>query len=290
MEHSSIQVGNTNEQNDSIGLELEDLTLSDGESGSSGANSGQFPGFGLVPLFEGDNIYDLIKRRFLSGLGSLGNETTVAMVHKNTYCSIMGQARMQSFLTFTKATENKCCGDPNVKCAWFGATVDEICNTMKNGFDRQINDNSGLYGCGIYLSADDSLLQTVKNSRVDKDGLGHLLLCRVILGTTEVVLPGSEQCHPSSEEFDSGIDNLSSPKTYIVQSNRMNTHILPEFVVSFKAPSSLKGFFMKGEPAGIPTSPCRMSFPGKQNFKARTYTASETNCRGRVVDCSNQIL
>lgn len=86
-----------------------------------------------------------------------------------------------------------------------------------------------------------SVIGSVKNLRVDEDGLRRLLLCRVILGATEVVAPGSEQCHPSSEEFDSGIDNLSSPKKYIVWSNRMNTHILPEYVVSFKAPCCLKG-------------------------------------------------
>lgn len=52
---------------------------------------------------------------------------------------------------------------------------------------------------------------------------------------------GSEQCHPSSEEFDSGVDNLSAPRKYIVWSTHMNTHILPEFVVSFRAPPCLAG-------------------------------------------------
>ncbi|KAF2315916.1 hypothetical protein GH714_040711 [Hevea brasiliensis] len=40
----------------------------------------------------------------------------------------------------------------------------------------------------------------------------------------------------------------------------MNTHILPEFVVSFKAPYSLKGFFRVPESGGTPTSPW-MPFP-----------------------------
>lgn len=79
------------------------------------------------------------------------------------------------------------------------------------------------------------------NSVVDKDGLRHLLLSRVILGKAELVHIGSEQCHPSSEEFDSAVDNLSAPRKYIVWSTHMNTHILPEFVVSFTAPSCLAG-------------------------------------------------
>ncbi|CAI9786832.1 unnamed protein product [Fraxinus pennsylvanica] len=74
----------------------------------------------------------------------------------------------------------------------------------------------------------------------DDDGLRHMLLCRVILGRMEVVRPGSEQYNPSSEEFDSGIDNLVSPRKYIGWSTRMNTHILPEFVVSFRIPSNLR--------------------------------------------------
>lgn len=75
---------------------------------------------------------------------------------------------------------------------------------------------------------------------MDRDGLRHLLLCRVILGKPELVHPGSEQFHPISEDFDSGVDSLSSPKKYIVWSTHMNTHVLPEYVVSFRAPCCLR--------------------------------------------------
>lgn len=83
----------------------------------------------------------------------------------------------------------------------------------------------------------------MKSSVVDKDGLRHLLLCRVILGKMEVVAADSEQCRSSSEEYDSGVDSFSSPKEYIVWSNRINTHVLPEYVLSFKLASN-KGFFL----------------------------------------------
>lgn len=85
------------------------------------------------------------------------------------------------------------------------------------------------------------LCSSVEGSNADEDGLRHLLLCRVILGRLEVVHPGSEQYHPSSEEFDSGVDNPFAPKKYIVWSTYMNTHILPEYVISFRAPTCLKG-------------------------------------------------
>ncbi|GKD57317.1 probable inactive poly [ADP-ribose] polymerase SRO5, partial [Tanacetum coccineum] len=58
----------------------------------------------------------------------------------------------------------------------------------------------------------------VESAIVDGDGVKHILLCRVLLGKTEVVNRFSTQCHPSSEEFDSGVDNAVSPKKYIIWS------------------------------------------------------------------------
>lgn len=72
---------------------------------------------------------------------------------------------------------------------------------------------------------------------MDRDGLQHILLCRLILGKPELVQPGSDQFHPSSDQFDSGVDNMIRPKKYIVWCSNMNTHILPEYIVSFKASS-----------------------------------------------------
>lgn len=81
----------------------------------------------------------------------------------------------------------------------------------------------------------------MKNAVADKNGVRYLMLCRIILGKAELVQPGSKQCHPSSDEFDSGVDDLSSPKKYVVWSTHLNTHILPEFIVSFRTTWSLKG-------------------------------------------------
>lgn len=83
----------------------------------------------------------------------------------------------------------------------------------------------------------------MKSCGVDKDGVRHVVLCRVILGRLELVPPGSDKCGSSSEDFDSGVDSLSAPKEYIVWSQRINTHVLPEFVISFKLHSS-KGWFI----------------------------------------------
>ncbi|XP_050224122.1 probable inactive poly [ADP-ribose] polymerase SRO5 isoform X2 [Mercurialis annua] len=216
---------------------------------------------GLVRLSNGDKVNDIVKQKFLSGLGSLGKQANVVAVYRNKYSGVFGEAKMQSFQIFAKAMERKNGGNANVKYAWFGASSKaEISSILSHGFGQQISSNNGLYGSGIYLSPDNCPLESVRNLRVDRSGLRHLLLCRVILGKSEEVRPGSDQCHPSYEEFDSGIDTLLSPKKYIIWSTHMNTHILPEFVISFKAPCCLKGFFKIRESPGLPTSPW-MPFP-----------------------------
>lgn len=68
-----------------------------------------------------------------------------------------------------------------------------------------------------------------------------MILCRVIMGNMEVVQPGSQQFNPSCEDFDSGVDDLNNPKHYLVWDTKKNTHIYPQYVVSFKASSDAEG-------------------------------------------------
>lgn len=75
----------------------------------------------------------------------------------------------------------------------------------------------------------------------DDNGERHVILCRVILGNTEKIEVGSQQCYPSSVAFDTGVDDVSHPKWYVVWSTNMNTHILPECVVSYKCSGHIQG-------------------------------------------------
>lgn len=69
-----------------------------------------------------------------------------------------------------------------------------------------------------------------------------MLLCRVILGNTEIIEASSKQFQPTCQDFDSGVDNYLAPKTYIIWPSYMNSHILPNFLVSFSCtPSYLLG-------------------------------------------------
>ncbi|XWS50957.1 hypothetical protein CRYUN_Cryun12cG0135700 [Craigia yunnanensis] len=241
----------------------QESVLSDCESRVSSPSFDQSSLFisGLIRLFPGDKAHDVIKTRFLSNLGPLAAHTKDLTIQKNGFLGVTWQARLQSFEIFIKAVEKKCGGDANVKYAWCPATRYEICKIVEHGFGHcGFPENSGLHGCGVYLSPDGSPMESVKNAMVDKNGMRYLMLCRVILGKAEAVQPGSMQCHPSSDEFDSGVDDLSSPKKYIVWSTHMNTHILPEFILSFRAPSSLKGFLGMQDRLKMPTSPW-ISFP-----------------------------
>lgn len=76
---------------------------------------------------------------------------------------------------------------------------------------------------------------------VDENGMQHILLCRVIMGNMEVIHPESKQFHPSNENYDSGVDDLQNPKHYVIWDTDMNTRIYPEYVVSFKVSSKVKG-------------------------------------------------
>lgn len=81
----------------------------------------------------------------------------------------------------------------------------------------------------------------IYSANIDDNGVQHLVFCRVILGNLELLHPGSRQFHPSSKDFDSGVDNLTKPTYYVVWRMNMNTHIYPESVVSFKAAPNPKG-------------------------------------------------
>jgi hypothetical protein len=78
----------------------------------------------------------------------------------------------------------------------------------------------------------------LESSRADENDMRHILLCKVIMGKMEVIPAGSKQRYPSSREFDSGVDNLEAPRRLVVWTTFMNSHILPDYIISFKAPSS----------------------------------------------------
>lgn len=92
------------------------------------------------------------------------------------------------------------------------------------------------------------------HSEADDNGEKHVVLCRVILGSVEKVDLGSDQSHPSSVDFDTGADDPNNPTHHVVWFSNVNTHVLPECVVSFKASNNVKG---------------KYSFPFRSDFYAK---------------------
>lgn len=233
--------------------------VSDCESSTTNEEGLGIFGDGFIKVDEDDKQHGLIKQRFVSSLNEQGlMHSRVEAIHKNACSSWTARARFMSFSIFSRAIEKKTEGHPNAKYAWYGASKEEIRNIFLHGFGNTLSD--GIYGRGIYLSPSDSVLESIQSAVADEDGLRHLVLCRVVLGRMELVHPNSGQSHPSSEEFDSGVDNLLSPRKYIVWSAYMNNQIFPEYVVSFRLPSNLNGSQRISAPPKMPSSPW-MPFP-----------------------------
>ncbi|KAI3733504.1 hypothetical protein L6452_12947 [Arctium lappa] len=232
---------------------------SDSKLSSNNLRFGMFSGddrLMVQRLEEGNSGYEVLKTSFVGGMRGFGRSIDVVGIHKKNYgWSVMDDARMEAFKVFAMAVASRNGGDANIKYGWYGGSRDEIREVLLYGF-RRFENRSSPYGRGVYISPANLPIESAKSSAADSDGLRHLLLCRVILGKPEKIPFGSQKDQPSSMEFDSGVDDLSSPKKYIIWEPYMNTHILPAFIVTFQA-DSLTG----GEYVRTPTSP-HMSING----------------------------
>ncbi|KVI05643.1 probable inactive poly [ADP-ribose] polymerase SRO2 [Cynara cardunculus var. scolymus] len=228
----------------SISIEDGEVLKADSDSDSELAVSSD-PRFGIFSsdrlmfqrLEEGNSDFEVLKRSFIGGMRDFGRNIDVVGIHKKNYgWRVMDDARMEAFKVFAMAVASRNCGDANIKYGWYGGSRDEIREILLYGF-RRFENRSSSYGRGVYLSPANLPMESAKSSVADSDGLRHVLLCRVILGNPEEISLGSQEGQPSSMEFNSGVDNLSSPKKYIIWEPYMNTHILPAFIVTFHADS-----------------------------------------------------
>lgn len=135
--------------------DVQDPEVSDSESSVVGSVHEE-KSSGLMKIDEGDKIHGIVTSKFLSGLGCFGSSTQITAIHKETCSSFTKQAKLQSFLIFSKAVEKKCGGNANVKYAWFGASKDEINNIFSHGFSYP--SNNGAYSQAICLTPDDNPL------------------------------------------------------------------------------------------------------------------------------------
>lgn len=187
---------------------------------------------------EESGEYQFIKKGFLKGMGFMVDATNIIAIHKNNVSSnLTKQARLDSFHIFSKAVSIKCGGNANVRCAWYGGSLDELIDIVSSGFtgcNIHVEDDDESHGVGISLSSANFSIDSAMSTVGDENGLRHVLLCKVILGRVENVPVDSKQSQPSCRQYDTGVDDILSPRKHIIWTAFMNSHIHPEYIVSFK--------------------------------------------------------
>ncbi|XP_062146232.1 inactive poly [ADP-ribose] polymerase RCD1-like isoform X2 [Alnus glutinosa] len=195
-------------------------------------------------VYKNEFDCDSVQKMFLTGMSAFGSADIVEIYP----CSSTSmQARFELFQKQVELTQN-CRGDANVRYAWLASSKEELPTVMTHGLGYcRPSTIKSMYGIGIHLTAANSPYTSASNCDIDEKGVQHMLFCRVIMGNMEVVYPGTRQYRPSGMDSDSGVDDLENPRFYIIWTMNMNTHIFPEFVVSFKISSEAEGHLIGSE-------------------------------------------
>ncbi|KAI3875129.1 hypothetical protein MKX03_023266 [Papaver bracteatum] len=239
---------------------------------------------------QGKVSLDSVQHMFLEGMGSSFCAQNILEIRRGS--SISALARLELFQKQIEITR-KYRGNANVRFAWLASSKEASSRILTHGLGMDgLVSMGGLaktkptYGFGVNLSADVSS----SYNDVDENGVQYMLLCRVIMGNMELVQPGSEQFHPSSENFDSGVDDLQDPKHYIIWNVNMNTHIFPEYVISFKAPSVEKGQVVstcRVDVSGVTNS--RVDGSGVTNSASYQHQVQHSSPVNSVVDIHHRV-
>ncbi|KAK4252705.1 hypothetical protein QN277_014449 [Acacia crassicarpa] len=180
----------------------------------------------------------IVHNMFLKGMNSYGT-TDIVEIYRCSSTSM--QSRLELFQKQAEITE-KCRAAANIRYAWLPSSKGELSTIINYGLGHCVlSATKSTNGAGIHLAAVDCPNMSAINCDVDENGVQHMVFCRVIMGNMELLRPGTRQFHPSSNDYDSGVDDIQSPRYYIVWNMNLNTHIYPEFVVSFKVSSHAEG-------------------------------------------------
>ncbi|TYI29060.1 hypothetical protein ES332_A05G289300v1 [Gossypium tomentosum] len=184
-------------------------------------------------LKETEREYMVVYNHFFDGIRRVDNGASVTSIYHCNWETHLDKARLVIFqkqIEITKAER----GTSNVTYAWYGASAKVVGSVLAYGFGLPNKVTPiDVYGNGVYLSPVELPHLSAILADADENGVRHLILCRVILGNIEKVEAGSQQYLSSSVNFDTGSDDPSNPRWYVVWSHNANMYILPESVVSF---------------------------------------------------------
>ncbi|XP_059275618.1 inactive poly [ADP-ribose] polymerase RCD1 isoform X1 [Lycium ferocissimum] len=192
-----------------------------------------------LKLVDGESV----KIMFVKGMNTIHK---VDIVEISQCSSKYMKNRLELFEKQVEITQ-KYRGNSNVRYAWFAASKEVISTIMNYGLALGVPRQKTNLGVGVHLFAQDCASKSAAGCDIDENGVRYMVLCRVILGNEELLHFGSKQSHPSNEKYDSGVDDLESPTYYTVWNMNMNTHIYPEYVVSFRMSSGAEGAPIKEE-------------------------------------------
>ncbi|MQM20662.1 hypothetical protein Taro_053687 [Colocasia esculenta] len=223
----------------------------------------------LTRLVSGGKVYNVVQDMLLLGMRQFIDPEDIDGIFHIPPTSSLGQARLKFFQNQVEITQ-KCRGNANVRYGWLATSKAAIKDIMLEGPGKiEMPKCRTIYGIGVHLTPANRSNISASYSDVDENGVVHMVLCRVLLGKLECVPRGSKQFQPSSESFDNGIDSFDNPNHYVVWNMHVDKHILPEYVVSFKAPAKIKErLVVMGNMSNVSmvTNPSPSSQPLKENL------------------------
>ncbi|XP_028777816.1 LOW QUALITY PROTEIN: probable inactive poly [ADP-ribose] polymerase SRO3 [Neltuma alba] len=228
---SSVKINKQEDESQVLGFKRQRLT-------SLGLETSKWPNAKL--LSEKENAYSFVSFIFLSEMSKAFRGVTISSIHQFEFLGPLEKDRSEIFERHNKSKEATR-GVSNAVYAWYAASAETVAAILAHGFVLSEKAMYPAYGIGIHLSPLGLPQLSAMRAEVDNNGEKHIILCRVILGKIEKVTAGSQQCRPSSVEYDTGADDPLNPKWYVLWSSNMNSHILPEYVISFKSSAYLPG-------------------------------------------------
>lgn len=197
----------------------------------------------------GQCVDSAVRKLLLEGVGQPFSEENIIGIYRTPLVDQQGRARFNLFQKELEVTKMHR-GNANVRYAWLPCSKDAMEEMMMRGVLEVTKPMLGpMYGIGTHLAPANCAQTCASYSDIDENGIMRMMLCRVIMGNVEVVLPGSKQFQPTNGTFDSGVDDLQKPKHYIIWDANVHRHIYAEYAVLIKAPSMTNEYLAREDTA-----------------------------------------
>lgn len=108
----------------------------------------------MIRLVENDKFCQTIKNKFICGMEDFGINAQIQHIDRCLF-----NARLETFTIYTKKVNEKTRSFANIRRAWFGASKDQIDKIILNGFSHDNIEKNGAFGCGLYLSSDNAIIE-----------------------------------------------------------------------------------------------------------------------------------